>query len=49
MGVSTKITHIRTNGGYAVTGNRCKGGRISASAISAANKTLDESLEQFAK
>jgi putative transposase len=38
MGVSTKITHIRTDGGYAMTGNQCKGGRINLQEIFGANK-----------
>jgi transposase-like protein len=55
MGVSTKITHIRTNGGYAMTGNQCKGGRIKLQEIFGANKdglkellreVLQEVLEQ---
>jgi hypothetical protein len=33
MGVSTKITQIRTDGGYAMTGNQCKGGRINLQEI----------------
>jgi putative transposase len=55
MGVSTKITHIRTDGGYAMTGNQCKGGRINLPEIFGANKdglkellreVLQEVLEQ---
>jgi hypothetical protein len=33
MGVSTKITPIRGNGGYAMTSNKCKGGRINPQEI----------------
>jgi len=55
MGVSTKITQIRTDGGYAMTGNQCKGGRINLQEIFGANKdglkellreVLQEVLEQ---
>lgn len=55
MGVSTKITQIRTDGGYAMTGNQCKGGRINLQEIFKANKdglkellreVLQEILEQ---
>lgn len=55
MGVSTKITQIRTDGGYAMTGNKCKGGRINLQEIFGANKdglkellreVLQEVLEQ---
>jgi hypothetical protein len=38
MGVSTKITQIRTNGGYAMTGNKCKGRRINLQEIFGADK-----------
>jgi putative transposase len=38
MGVSTKITHIRRDGGYAMTGNQCKGRRINLQEIFGANK-----------
>ena len=38
MGVSTKITQIRADGGYAMTGNQCKGGRINLQEIFGANK-----------
>ena len=38
MGVSTKITQIRTDGGYAMTGNQCKGDRINLQEIFGANK-----------
>lgn len=55
MGVSTKITLIRTDGGYAMTGNQCKGNRINLQEIFGANKdglkellreVLQEVLEQ---
>jgi putative transposase len=55
MGVSTKITQIRTDGGYAMTGNQCKVGRINLQEIFGANKdglkellreVLQEVLEQ---
>jgi putative transposase len=55
MGVSTKITQIRTNGGYAMTGNKCKGRRINLQEIFGADKdsfkellreVLQEVLEQ---
>jgi putative transposase len=55
MGVSTKITHIREDGGYAMTRNQCKGGRINLQEIFGANKdglkellreVLHEVLEQ---
>jgi transposase-like protein len=55
MGVSTKITQIRTDGGYAMTGNKFKGGRINLQEIFGANKdglkellreVLQEVLEQ---
>jgi transposase-like protein len=55
MGVSTKITQIREDGGYAMTGNQCKGGRINLQEIFGANKdglkellreVLQEVLEQ---
>jgi putative transposase len=55
MGVSTKITQIRTDGGYAMTGNKCKGDRINLQEIFGANKdglkellreVLQEVLEQ---
>lgn len=55
MGVSTKITHIRGNGGYAMTGNQCKGRRINPQEIFGVGKdglkellreVLQEVLEQ---
>ena len=47
MGVSTKITPIRTDGGYAMTGNQCKGGRINLQEIFGANKdSLKELLRE---
>ena len=55
MGVSTKITQIRTYGGYAMTGNKCKGNRINLQEIFGADKdgfkellreVLQEVLEQ---
>jgi putative transposase len=47
MGVSTKITQIRTDGGYAMTGNQCKGGRINLQEIFGANKdSLKELLRE---
>ena len=55
MGVSTKITQIRTNGGYAMTGNKCKGRRINLQEIFGADRdsfkvllreVLQEVLEQ---
>ena len=38
MGVSTKITQIRANGGYAMTGNKCKGSRINLQEIFGGDK-----------
>jgi putative transposase len=55
MGVSTKITQIRGNGGYAMTGNQCKGRRINSQEIFGVGKdglkellreVLQEVLEQ---
>ena len=47
MGVSTKITQIRTDGGYAMTGNQCKRGRINLQEIFGANKdSLKELLRE---
>jgi putative transposase len=55
MGVSTKITQIRANGGYAMTGNKCKGSRINLQEIFGGDKdsfkellreVLQEVLEQ---
>ena len=55
MGVSTKITPIRTYGGYAMTGNKCKGNRINLQEIFGADRdsfkvllreVLQEVLEQ---
>jgi len=55
MGVSTKITLIRIYGGYAMTGNKCKGNRINLQEIFGADKdglkelfreVLQEVLEQ---
>jgi putative transposase len=55
MGVSTKITQIRTNGGYAMTRNQCKDNRINLQEIFGADKdsfkallreVLQEVLEQ---
>jgi transposase-like protein len=55
MGVSTKITQIRTYGGYAMTGNKCKGSRINLQEIFGADRdgfkvllreVLQEVLEQ---
>jgi len=55
MGVSTKITLIRTDGGYAMTGNKCKSSRINLQEIFGADKdsfkellreVLQEVLEQ---
>ncbi len=55
MGVSTKFSQIRTDGGYAMTGNQCKRGRINLQEIFGANKdslkellgeVLQEVLEQ---
>ena len=55
MGVSTKITQIRTDGGYAMTENKCKGSRINLQEIFGADKdsfkellreVLQEVLEQ---
>jgi putative transposase len=55
MGVSTKITQIRTDGGYAMTRNKCKGRRINLQEIFGADKdsfkellreVLQEVLEQ---
>ena len=44
MGVSTKITLIRTDGGYAMTGNRCKGRRINLQEIFRADQ---DSFKEF--
>ena len=38
MGVSTKITQIRTYGGYAMTGNKCKASRINLQEIFGADR-----------
>ena len=55
MGVSTKITQIRRDGGYAMTGNQCKRQRINLQEIFGVNKdglkellreVLQEVLEQ---
>jgi putative transposase len=55
MGVSAKITQIRGNGGYAMTGNQCKGRRINSQEIFGVGKdglkellreVLQEVLEQ---
>jgi hypothetical protein len=55
MGGSTQITLIRSDGGYAMTGNRCKGHRIKLQEIFGAEKdglqellraVLQEVLEQ---
>jgi putative transposase len=55
MGVSTKITQIRTDGGYAMTRNQCKGRRINLQEIFGSGKdglkellreVLQEVLEQ---
>lgn len=55
MGVSTKITQIRGNGGYAMTGNQCKVRRINSQEIFGVGKdglkellreVLQEVLEQ---
>ena len=55
MGVSTKITLIRSDGGYAMTGNQCKGRKINQQEIFGVNKdglkellreVLQEVLEQ---
>jgi putative transposase len=55
MGVSTKITQIRIYGGYAMTGNNCKGNRINLQEIFGTDKdglkelfreVLQEVLEQ---
>jgi hypothetical protein len=44
MGVSTKITQIRTDAGYAMTGNHCKGNRINLQEIFGANKNCLKEL-----
>jgi putative transposase len=55
MGVSTRITQIRTDGGYAMTRDKCKGNRINLQEIFGADKdsfkellreVLQEVLEQ---
>jgi putative transposase len=47
MGVSPKITAIRENGGYAMTRNQCKSGRINLQEIFGANKdSLKELLRE---
>jgi putative transposase len=55
MGVSTKITHIRADGGYAMTKNQCKGRAINLQEIFGVNQdgfkellreVLQEVLEQ---
>jgi putative transposase len=55
MGESTRITLIRTDGGYAMTVNKCKGNRINLQEIVGASKdgfkellreVLQEVLEQ---
>ena len=38
MGVSTKFTKIRTDGGYAMTDKKCKGDRINLQEIFGTNK-----------
>ncbi len=47
MGVSTKITQIRRDGGYAMTVNQCKGNRINLQEVFGANKdSLKELLRE---
>ncbi len=47
MGVSTKITQIRMDGGYAMTRNKCKGGKINLQEIfGPTNDSFNELLRE---
>ena len=49
MGVSTKITQIQTDGGYAMTGSKCKGKRINLQEIFGADRDSFKVLLRLSK